>query len=407
MMCYNIAMLIKLLQSAAVATVLVSAVSATAETAQLPETTYSDQAETQFTKFVPGKQTDSRRLDYGFWDDALEYFVFRMGRSIREGAPKVDPTTGTRRIYGHDSRYRLEGNRVIFSYFDQDIVDSLTAYREDLQNTAGKLDIGALSRNEQLAFWINLHNVAVIEQIAINYPLSQPSRMKLGQDRLPLDEAKIITIDGVSMSPRDIRTKIVFPNWRDPRVMYGFFRGEIGGPSIQPDAFNGQNLGTLLNSSAIDFVNSLRGTEKRGKTLHVSTIYEEGRPFFFAGWPSDIQQHLRAFSTNEVRDMVGKTETVRATIYEADLSDLSKGQVDPEYNPLSFTNDISVKGNGERTAYQAMTPPIGVPRAIGRLIKEQNEKFRKMARHRNRTGQVIMLDDAEHAILQKENEIIE
>jgi hypothetical protein len=30
-----------------------------------------------------------------------------------------------------------------------------------------------------------------------------------------------------------------------------------------------------------------------------------------------------------------------------------------------------------------------------------------MARHRNRTGQVIMLDDAEHAILQKENEIIE
>ncbi len=397
----------KLILSSAVIALLSSGSATAQNTPATAAVAMSQQTEPQFAKFAPREATDSTRIDYAFWDEALEYFVFRMGRSIREGAPRVDASTGTRMVYGHDSRYRLEGNRVIFSYLNDDIVSSLTAYREDLERTAEQVDIAALSRNEQLAFWMNLHNVAVIEQIAINYPLSQPSKLKLGTNGAPLDEAKIITIDGVAMSPSDIRTKIVYPNWRDPRVMYGFFRGEIGGPSIQPDAFNSQNLSQLLNKSALDFVNSLRGTEKRGKTLHVSKIYEEGRPFYFNTWPTSIQQHLRKYSTNDVRELVDRTQTVSATIYEPDLSDLAKGEVDPEYGHLEFTNDLSLYGTGARTAHQAITPPRGVPRAIGRLIKEQYEKFQKINRRADRSGEVFMLDEEQLEELQKDSEIIE
>ena len=79
---------------------------------------------------------------------------------------RPDSSLGTRRQYSHVSRYRLEGTRVMFSFLDTEVIASFTEYRKDLENTANIVDIQALSRNEQLAYWINLHNVALVEQIA-------------------------------------------------------------------------------------------------------------------------------------------------------------------------------------------------------------------------------------------------
>ena len=238
-------------------------------------------AAADFARFVPKSEAIQTSLDYAVWDDALRYMVFRMGRSSREAAPSVEVGLTGRIKRGHQSRYRLEGNRVIFSFLEQDIIDSLTAYKKDLESIADQIDISSLPRNEQLAYWINLHNAAVIEQLAQQYPIRSPSLAKFGPDQLPLDEAKVISVNGVAMSPRDIRTRIVYPNWNDPKVIYGFFRGEIGGPSISGEAYTSRNVSRLLADNARDMVNSLRGVEKIGSTMHVSEIYEEARPFYF------------------------------------------------------------------------------------------------------------------------------
>lgn len=336
----------------------------------------------RFAQFAPEPETLASRIDYSIWDEALSSFVFRMGRSLRETPPSPEPGLGSRHIYGHDSLYRLEGNRVIFSYMPKEVVASFTEYREDLERTANEVDISRLDRNEQLAFWLNLHNVAVIEQIAKAYPISQPRQIKLGGAKTSIDETPFITIRGVKMSPRDIREKIVFVNWKDPVVIYGFFRGEIGGPSIQPEAFTGRNVGEVLAASAREFVNSLRGVQKSGETLKVSDIYDEARPYYFADWPAALRKHLLAYARTEVTDLIGKTTDVRSGIYEYDIADLAKGERDPNYGFV-----VSEDENGDLKPRSTH-----IPANIARLLGEHQKKVEKLIRHKLRVGQVIVLD---------------
>ncbi len=331
----------------------------------------------RFQQFAPKADPIATKIDYTVWDEALKYFVFRMGKSIREGVPRPEPGLGTRQVYGHDSRYRLEGNRVIFSYLTDEIVTSLTEYREDLERTADLVDIQQLSRNEQLAYWMNLHNVAIIEQIAREYPLSQPSRLKVGDSGLPLDEAPFITVSGVRMSPRDIRTRIVYPNWKNPMVVYGFFRGDIGGPSIQTKAFTADNVADELEDSAREFVNSLRGVQKVGGRASVSEIYSEARPYYFPEWPTDLREHLRKYAEEEVTSILDRTDELRADVYEHDIADMSKGERDPSYG------FVYSDGNLQGTR---------IPAAIARLLTEHTQKTRKLIRREGPRGRVIFID---------------
>ena len=339
-------------------------------------------AAADFARFAPKSEAIQTSLDYAVWDDALRYMVFRMGRSSREAAPSVEVGLTGRIKRGHQSRYRLEGNRVIFSFLEQDIIDSLTAYKKDLESIADQIDISSLPRNEQLAYWINLHNAAVIEQLAQQYPIRSPSLAKFGPDQLPLDEAKVISVNGVAMSPRDIRTRIVYPNWNDPKVIYGFFRGEIGGPSISGEAYTSRNVSRLLADNARDMVNSLRGVEKIGSTMHVSEIYEEARPFYFPNWDADLRAHLAKYARDDVADIIARTDRSEATLYERDISDLAGGQPEPSYV------DIQTIGTDGISQSQSTR----VPASVARLILEQRRKMNELIRRKELTPRVIVID---------------
>ncbi|MEO1729775.1 MAG: DUF547 domain-containing protein, partial [Pseudomonadota bacterium] len=165
----------------------------------------------EFGQFAPALDHTDHTIDYAHWDEALAWMVVPMGPSVREGAPRVSPETGSRIVYGHQSRYRLEGNRIAFSLLPPQVKRDLTEYRKDLESVGNTLNIAELPRNEQLAFWINLHNVAVIEAISTEYPIRSPSKAKFGADKVALQDAKLVTIKGVALSPRDIREKIVYP----------------------------------------------------------------------------------------------------------------------------------------------------------------------------------------------------
>jgi hypothetical protein len=325
----------------------------------------------QFATFTPGDNPNNDQIDYSIWDEAMKNLVISMGPSLRETAGIPEQSFGTRRQYGHVSRYRLEGTRIMFSFLDSDVIASFTEYREDLERTADQIDIQALSRNEQLAYWINLHNVAMIEQIANNWPVRQPREITI--DGVALDEARFITVEGIALSPRDIRTRIVFPNWRDPKVIYGFWRGEIGGPSIQREAYNADNVGRLLERGASDFVNSLRGTQKRGDTLQVSMFFEEARPFYFSNFEADLRRHIGTFADQETQSLLSATTELEATIVEHDIADLAGGAREPTYQ-----NITSVDGTSQS---------FRIPQSMTRLLVQREQKFQRIIRE-GRTGTV-------------------
>lgn len=340
------------------------------------EDSQSASAEPSYATFVPRANPTNDRIDYSIWTEAMKNLVVSMGPSLRQSAGRPDPSFGSRRQYGHVSRYRLEGTRVMFSFFNDDVRSSFSEYRKDLEATAGKIDIQALSRNEQLAFWINLHNVAMVEQISQNWPLRQPRELKI--DGVLLDDAKFITVEGVKLSPRDIREKIVYQNWSDPLVIYGFWRGEIGGPSIQKEAFDAENLGRLLERGARDFVNSLRGTQKSRDKLQVSQLYEETAPFFFPNFEADVRAHIALYAGPEVQQILAKTTTTEARIREYDIADLAGGVREPNYQNIT-SNGASISTR--------------IPQSMVRLLAQRERKFEKIIRQ-GRSGTVTFTNIA-------------
>lgn len=277
--------------------------------------------------FTPTSDPIRTTIDYEVWDFALKNIVLSMGPSSREGAPWPEPVTGTRIKRGPQSRYRLEGSLVLFRFFDRKVIDSFGEYRRDLEQVADTVDIAALPRNEQLAFWFNLHNVALMEHVAAQWPVREPRKMTV--DGVPLDEARFITLRGIPVSLRDIRENIVFRHWKDPKVIYGFWRGEIGGPHLQSYAYTGGNVGSLLDLAAADFVNSLRGTQRFGNRLQVSQLYAEVAPFYFPDFERDLRAHLARYAEEPVADLLARTSGAAATIREPDIADLHGGARPP------------------------------------------------------------------------------
>ena len=341
-----------------------------------PQPAAQRDAEDAYARFVPKPGGQATRLDFTFLDDALRYMVLTMGPSTRQGMSRPRPPRGTRMVYGHESRVRLEGNRIIFSLLDENATAPLTAYREDLERLGSEIDIAALPRTEQLAYWLNLHNVAVIEQIARNYPVKSPSRMKLGDGGTPLDTTRFINVAGVALSPQDIRTKIVFPNWDNPDVIYGFFRGEVGGPSIQKRAYNGAEVEAQLVSSGGEFVNSLRGVEGWSDNLLVSKIYEEAAPFYFPALGDDFRDHLLQFANEEVSELIESKSTVKFADYEDTIADLVAGEREPGY----YASEDARVRDGVR-----ITP------SLARFMGERYEKLEKLRREGKLVGKVIVL----------------
>ncbi|MEM6857931.1 MAG: DUF547 domain-containing protein [Pseudomonadota bacterium] len=282
----------------------------------------------RFAMFTPTASPVRHRIDYEIWDYALSQMVVWMGPSTRERPYIYQQAADLGRIrVGHNSRFRNEGSLVAFSRFDSAAIESFTQYRKELEQVADTLDITTLPRNEQLAFWFNLHNVAMVEQIAMNWPFRQPRALEV--DGVPVNDAKFITVRGVAMSLRDIRENIVYANWEDPRVIYGFWLGEIGSPSLENAAFTGGNVNSLLSLKAESYINSLRATEKRGDTLHVATLYDDVSRFYFPDFEADVRAHMTEFASDEVKELIGKTSEMKASIREWDIADMSGGRRDP------------------------------------------------------------------------------
>ncbi len=326
-----------------------------------------------FAIFTP-RPTRRTTLDYDVWDGMLKEMVFYSGPSLRTMSRTPALFTGTRVPHGHRSWYRLEGNKVVFEGMEDEFSDLVGDYVTDLVDIANRIDIPSLPRNEQLAFWLNLHNAVAVKSIADIYPRAEPSSAK-GPDGLPFHDSKRVTIRGVALSLRDIREGIVYANWSNPNVIYGFFHGDIGGPSIQRSAFTGNNVGSLLAFVGDEYANSMRGYHSLNGRASVSRLYKDVAPWFFPDFEGDLRGHLATLQRPDVNeDLRETTGTLKLISYDSSIADLTRGE--PNYSPPS-----QLQSDGTLIAR-----PL-----VQRAIREHSEKFREL-RRRGQGGTVIIED---------------
>ena len=276
--------------------------------------------------FYSYNPASARQLDYTAWSDVLADVVFRVPPSNREPARGRPQTTGSHIYRGNISRYRYEANRVVYHLMDEPYEQAVHEFRVAMEALPDRIDFNDLNRDEQLAYWLNLYNATVIENILARYPESDIDRTRAAGTNEGLFEAKILNVAGVPLSLNDIRLHIVYAQWDDPRVIYGFHNGSIGGPSILREAYRGDRVWRQLDRNAGEFVNSLRGVERGRDTLRVSELYGEARRLF-PDFETDLRAHLSRYANEATAEELAPARPVEADVSTWDIADMTNGVV--------------------------------------------------------------------------------
>jgi len=332
--------------------------------------------------------------------------VVDFGLPDRVGVTHAKPGAGTRLNHGNNSKYRLEANRIAFSYLDAKAKKVLTQVRADLEAMGNQVPLEKFSRKSQMAYWLNLHNALVIEQIALHYPTKYPEEIRIADAQLPLHEAKLTKIHGVKLSLKNIRQDIVHRNWRNPNAIYGFYRGTVGGPNIQNMAYTAANIEGLLEKGAEQFVNSLRGVAKTKKTITVSAIYAESKPLF-PSWPTDLLAHLSRHSGDVVTATLATALPIDPRIYDPKVADFAGGR------PVrSLPRPSDVVTQAEQRAVRRGSTEVKVRGAktyVTALLEERDKKNERLRRRelrdlrfKKRKGTVVV-EEIEDTTTAEEN----
>jgi len=292
---------------------------------ELPSNRQMVNDDSSFKKFSQSSEQITYQIDYSELDSFLNSIVVNFGPSERQVSYGLGKITGSRARYGHYGKTALEGNRILFSLFTKQNEQRATYLRMYMETLSELIEFDKLTKDQQLAFWLNIYNITVIEQIAKKYPVQYPKRIKIGDDNVPMFDAKLVRVDGVLLSLNEIQQKIVYTNWKNSKVIYGFFGGAAGGPNIRAFSYTQDQVWKQLDSNAKEFVNSLRGVRKEGNRLLVSAIYENSNSYFNDD-TNGLRKHLRQFAEPPVLNLLSQNIPLETAKFYGRIADLSGGQ---------------------------------------------------------------------------------
>jgi len=309
------------------------------------------------------------RLDFSDLNAVLRGSVLDMGPSTHKRASKPKKSTASRVTIGNPMPSRLEGNRVMFDKFEDTQIVFLANMRDDLLAVPGQVPIERLDRDEQLAYWFNLHNSIVLAKIAEEYPITLLGKLFDGEDPDAFYRQRVFNMSGTMISLFDIQDHVV-SNWEDPLVIYGFYMGAIGTPNIRNTAYTGSTVYDQLNDNAVDFVNSVRGTQVwRKKELRIATYYQRMAKQF-PNFEQDVLAHVKKYSKKGFLNRVGKVEKVTARIKDWHIADLYNG---------TFASSGGSAASSSRDA-MGLNIVSGLPRHVVELLRYRDEKNANMKR---------------------------
>lgn len=124
-------------------------------------------------------------------------------------------------------------------------------------------------KEAQLAFWINLYNVATLKLIVDNFPLKSIMDLDKGK---PWD-VKRITISGKAYSLNEIENTKIRP-FKDPRIHFAVNCAARSCPPLLNGAFTPEKLNNQLESQTKKFINNTKSTSLSPDKAVISKIFD-------------------------------------------------------------------------------------------------------------------------------------
>lgn len=300
-------------------------------------------------------------IAYADLDAFVKPHFFQSGPSTRAKAPKSSNNMGTRLKVKVNRYTALEGNRFYFKNLENpEVVALLSNIVESLEVFPDQIPLSLLNRNEQLAYWLNLYNFALLEELSHVYPkTSLKNVLDYGDDDSILAK-KVLKVSGVPLSLNDIQYDIVYKKFpENHNILYGFFQGNIGGPNIREKAYEGDTVWRSLEENGKRFVNSNRGTAVgSGGKVRVSELYEYNMMLF-----NNDKEVLR----NHLQDLaVGDVETALASMKSAKKIDFDI----VDWNFADLFGDQRSFGGGSQTNPAALLDSVK-----SKMVNEQGKSI--------------------------------
>ena len=261
-------------------------------------------------------------INYDDIDSLLKISVLNTGRSNKIKAKRSIANIGTRLKAKVNRLTANEGNRFYFEGFKEKKAKELfSKIRKSLEQLPTDAPLKYFSKEEQLAYWLNLYNVTMLDEIIKVYPKGKLKDFLTDNDSIL--NKKLLTVSGIKLSLNDIQYKILKEKYHnDPLIIYGLYQGIIGGPNIRKEAYTGKNVYSALKSNANEFVNSNRGVyADRKKLIRVSSLYRRNEDYF-PNFKSDLKKHLLTYLEGYTRRQLEDSNKIKPNINDWKITDL-------------------------------------------------------------------------------------
>jgi len=170
----------------------------------------------------------------------------------------------------------------------------LTTYLTQLQS----IDPRLYSKDEQLAYWVNLYNALVVNLVITHYPID--SIKNIGDGFTGPWNIELANISGKPITLNKIEHGILRPLWKDSRIHYVINCASTGCPDLPTQSFSSVNINQQLNSAAVRFVNQNKGVNVVNNNVTLSSIYK----WFSVDFGSSDQHlinHLKKYALPPLR----------------------------------------------------------------------------------------------------------
>ncbi len=189
-----------------------------------------------------------------------------------------------------------------------------------------QIEIGNYSRDEQLAFWINLYNALIVQNVANYYPIQDIKEINISPGLFSQGPwgAHLITIQDTRLTLDEIHDRIIRAVWNDPRTHYALNDATIGCANLSKQVYKGATIDVQLNKAATDYINSLRGTQIIDGKLIVSKMYEWYAEDF--GEQRDVITHIQHYTQNlNTQKQLKDIQEIHSYVYNWHLNSTAKG----------------------------------------------------------------------------------
>lgn len=178
-------------------------------------------------------------------------------------------------------------------------------------------DVGGMSTDEQLAFWINAYNASVIRNVNAHSGIKSPLDVKGFFDK------ETFKIAGREVTLNDVENTIIRPTFQEPLIHFGLVCAARSCPPLIPTAYTADNVRDLLAENARNYLADTKQNRFDPKTgvLHLSKIFEWYKEDF-GGDDAGLIAFAKEYGPGDMQSGLekGRKVTVRFVEYDWTLN---------------------------------------------------------------------------------------